>query len=195
MKIIGVDVGGTFTDIILTCSETGEQFVHKVPSTPESQDLAVVRGVQEILKQQEIKSEDIGLVIHGTTVATNAMLERKGARVVLLTTAGLEDVLEIGRQNREDIYDLAAFRTEPLVKREDRIGVLERINSEGTVLAELRQNDIKDIIKELIAKNPDSVAISLLFSFKNQVHERMLLESLRRNMKSYIVASSEVLPE
>ncbi|MFW9981679.1 MAG: hydantoinase/oxoprolinase family protein, partial [Candidatus Thorarchaeota archaeon] len=79
--------------------------------------------------------------------------------------------------------------------REDRIGVLERINSEGTVLAELRQNDIKDIIKELIAKNPDSVAISLLFSFKNQVHERMLLESLRRNMKSYIVASSEVLPE
>ncbi|MHA2179696.1 MAG: hydantoinase/oxoprolinase N-terminal domain-containing protein [Candidatus Thorarchaeota archaeon] len=135
MKIIGVDVGGTFTDVILTCQETGEQYVHKVPSTPLCQDHAVFHGVREILTQHDISPEDIELVVHGTTVATNAMLERKGARVVLLATEGLEDVLEIGRQNRDDIYNLEASRAQPLVKRDDRIGVRERINSEVSLTA------------------------------------------------------------
>lgn len=195
MKIIGVDVGGTFTDVILTCTDTGEQFVHKVPSTPESQDIAVTRGVQEILQKHNITQDDIGLIVHGTTVATNAMLERRGARVILLTTAGLEDVLEIGRQNREDIYNLHASRAEPLVKRENRIGVKERINSEGNVLLELSNNSVSDIVKDVNGRNPDAIAISLLFSFKNQNHERELLQSLRTNTDSYVVASSEVLPE
>ncbi|MHA2026939.1 MAG: hydantoinase/oxoprolinase family protein [Candidatus Thorarchaeota archaeon] len=195
MKIIGVDVGGTFTDIILTCQETGEQYVHKVPSTPESQDLAVTQGIQEILLKYDIRSDDIGLVVHGTTVATNAMLERKGAKVELIATAGLEDVLEIGRQNRQDIYDLRASRAEPLVDREDRIGVNERINSEGGILVALSKDSITDVVRKINQKKPDSIAISLLFSYKNQSHEKALLESLSKSTNSYVVASSNVLPE
>ncbi|MHA2047510.1 MAG: hydantoinase/oxoprolinase N-terminal domain-containing protein, partial [Candidatus Thorarchaeota archaeon] len=195
MKIIGVDVGGTFTDVILTCQETGEQYVHKVPSTPLSQDYAVSQGVREILTQHDISPEDIELVVHGTTVATNAMLERKGARVVLLATEGLEDVLEIGRQNRDDIYNLEASRAQPLVKRDDRIGVRERINSEGGVLMNLSDSSIDEVINQVLNRNPDSVAISLLFSFKNQNHERKLLEALRARFDAYSVISSEVLPE
>ena len=195
MKIIGVDVGGTFTDVILTCSETGEQYVHKVPSTPESQDLAVKQGVQEILAKNNIEHGDVSLVVHGTTVATNAMLERKGARVVLVSTEGLEDVLEIGRQNRENIYNLVASRAEPLVNRNDRIGVSERIGSEGGVLLELTKNAVDEVISRVNQRKPDSVAISLLFSFKNQEHESRLFESLSKNSDSYIVTSSDVLPE
>jgi len=115
MKIIGVDVGGTFTDIILTGSDTSLQYVHKVPSIPGNQEIAAIKGINEILEQSDIKHDDISLVIHGTTVATNAMLERKGANVVLLTTRGLEDILEIGRQQRDDIYALSASRPVPLV--------------------------------------------------------------------------------
>ena len=150
MKIIGVDVGGTFTDVILVCTETGAQYVHKVPSTPESQDIAVTKGVTEILETHHIDSQDVDLVVHGTTVATNAMLERKGARVVLLTTKGLEDVLEIGRQDRNDIYNLHAKRAEPLVTREDRIGVTERLDSEGKVVLELNDSTIESVISSAI---------------------------------------------
>ncbi|MHA1576199.1 MAG: ROK family protein, partial [Candidatus Thorarchaeota archaeon] len=134
MKIVGVDVGGTFTDIIMIDSETGHQFVHKVPSTPESQEQAVIRGIEEILQRAEVDANEVGLVVHGTTVATNAMLERKGANVCLLTTKGFEDVLEIARQNREDIYDLYARKPEPLVTRDNRIGIAERIDFEGSIL-------------------------------------------------------------
>ena len=194
MKIIGVDVGGTFTDVILVCTETGSQHVHKVPSTPESQDIAVTKGVTEILKTHQIDSQDVDLVVHGTTVATNAMLERKGARVVLLTTEGLEDVLEIGRQNRDDIYNLHAKRAEPLVAREDRIGVNERLDSEGKVVLELNASTIERVTSSAIKRKPDSVAISLLFSFHNQDHEKKLLQAFSSS-DLYVVASSDVLPE
>ena len=194
MRIIGVDVGGTFTDVILVCTETGAQHVHKVPSTPESQDIAVTKGVTEILETHHIDFQDVDLVVHGTTVATNAMLERKGAKVVLLTTEGLEDVLEIGRQDRDDIYNLHAKRAEPLVAREDRIGVTERLDSEGKVVVELNDSTIEKVTSSAIKRKPDSVAISLLFSFHNQSHEKKLLNALS-NSDLYIVASSDVLPE
>lgn len=194
MRIIGVDVGGTFTDVILVCTETGAQYVHKVPSTPESQDIAVTKGVTEILEKHHIDPHDVDLVVHGTTVATNAMLERKGAKVVLLTTEGLEDVLEIGRQNRDEIYNLHAKRAEPLVAREDRIGVSERLDSEGKVVLELNDSTIESVISNAIKRQPDSVAISLLFSFHNQDHEKKLLHALSTS-DLYSVASSDVLPE
>jgi N-methylhydantoinase A len=194
MKVIGVDVGGTFTDVILVCTETGAQYVHKVPSTPQSQDIAVTKGVTEILETHHVNPQDVGLVVHGTTVATNAMLERKGAKVALLTTEGLEDVLEIGRQNRKDIYSLHATRAEPLVAREDRFGVSERLDSEGNVVLELNDSTIESVISKVVKRRPDSVAISLLFSFRNQDHEKKLLRALSPS-DLYVVASSEVLPE
>ena len=115
MKIVGIDVGGTFTDFLLIDTITGEQAIYKISSTPESQDIAVKNGLIRLLKQEKVQAEEITLIVHGTTVATNAMLQRKGARVCLITTAGLEDVLEIGRQNRDEIYSLHASRPQPLL--------------------------------------------------------------------------------
>lgn len=195
MKIIGVDVGGTFTDIILIDATTGQQYVHKVPSTPENQEIAVINGIDGLLNKHNLSHEDVSLVVHGTTVATNAMLERKGAKVVLLSTEGLEDVLEIGRQHREDIYSLSASRPEPLVKRENRIGVKERLNSEGVPILDLNNENIDDAVKLVLERNPQSVAISLLFSFRNPSHEKMLMRELSYRSDAYIVASSDVLPE
>jgi N-methylhydantoinase A len=195
MRVIGVDVGGTFTDVILTDTATGQQLIHKVPSTPQSQEIAVIEGIQEILQDHNISPDEISLVVHGTTVATNAMLERKGAKVVLLSTEGLEDILEIGRQQREDIYALSASRPEPLVERENRIGVRERLNSEGEVIANLTQERITEAIDKVSQRNPLSVAISLLFSYLNPSHENLLLQRLQDSTDAYIVASSDVLPE
>ena len=195
MKIIGVDVGGTFTDIIMTDRETGRQSVHKVPSTPDSQEKAVIRGIEEILQREKINVDEVGLVVHGTTVATNAMLERKGAKVCLVTTEGFEDILEIARQNREDIYDLYARKPDPLVTRENRIGIEERIDSEGNILRPLENMEIKRVIEELHQLSPDAVAISFMFSFKEPEHEKKLLTAVKKEINCYSVASADVLPE
>ena len=195
MKIIGVDVGGTFTDVILTDSTTGQQYVNKVPSTPGNQELAVMQGIESLLRNHNLREEDVSLVVHGTTVATNAMLERKGAKVVLISTEGLEDILEIGRQHREDIYSLSASRPEPLVDRENRIGVKERLDSEGVPILDLNNESIDDVVKLVLERNPQSVAISLLFSFRNPSHEKILKKKLDEKSDAYIVASSDVLPE
>jgi len=195
MKIIGVDVGGTFTDIILSDSETGRQVVHKVPSTPESQDKAVTRGIVEILQKENIDPAEITLVGHGTTVATNAMLQRKGARVCLVTTKGFEDILEIGRQNRDDIYDICATRTTPLVERIDRYGIKERVDWKGEIIKNLDDVDIEELATKLKQVNPDAVAISLLFSFKFPEHEKLIADRIRKHLTAYTVISSDVLPE
>lgn len=195
MTVIGVDVGGTFTDIILVDMKSGDQYVHKLPSTPESQDIAVIRGISEILDKYDVDKDDVTLVVHGTTVATNAMLERKGARVVLVTTAGLEDVIEIGRQNRDEIYSVVATRSEPLVRRDDRIGVSERLDYEGRVLHSLTREEVERIGTNVAKRNPEAVALSLLFSYANPEHERVLLRHLQSSTDAYVVASSNVLPE
>ena len=172
MIVVGVDVGGTFTDVILTDTESGSQFVHKVPSTPESQDLAVIKGLSEILAKNSCDSSDIDLIVHGTTVATNAMLQRKGAKVCLVTTAGLEDVLEIGRQNRQDIYDLSASRPEPLVGRDDRLGIAERLDWSGAIVNDLQSDEVSRVVQSINEKDIDSVAVSLLFSLKHEKGHR-----------------------
>ncbi len=195
MKIIGVDVGGTFTDIIMTDTTIGQQVVHKVPSTPDSQDAAVAKGINEILEQNRVNANEVGLIVHGTTVATNAMLQRKGAHVILLTTAGLEDILEIGRQNRQDIYDLQAKRPEPLVTQGDRLGVRERLDENGSAIIPLLEEEIERIIAASAERQPDAVAISFVFSFRNPNHEQMLLKRIREATGIYAVASSDVLPE
>lgn len=195
MIVLGVDVGGTFTDIILANSDTGDTFVYKVPSTPESQDIAVIDGITEILRVNRIDPLAVSIVVHGTTVATNAMLERKGADVCLIATAGMEDVLEIGRQNREDIYDLYASRPSPVVRSQNRFGLRERIDSEGNPIIELTEEEIGRMVKTIVSRAPQSVAISLLFSFANPNHERMMAQALAGNPNLYVASSYEVLPE
>ncbi|MHA2254021.1 MAG: hydantoinase/oxoprolinase family protein, partial [Candidatus Kariarchaeaceae archaeon] len=181
--IAAIDVGGTFTDTIAISSD--EVFVFKIPSTPHNPLNAVISSVQRLKYVDE--------VIHGTTVATNAVLERKGAKVALVTTKGFADVIEIGRQNREDIYSLYPTRPEPLVPGSLRFEVDERIISDGSIEKDLTEGDLSKIREEIKEIHPESIAVCTLFSFLNPIHERKINEILKGIAP--ISLSSEVLPE
>ena len=174
MRLVGIDCGGTFTDFILF---DGRQVrTYKVLSTPDDPSRAVLDGLEEL--------GALGVeVVHGSTVATNALLERKGAKVTLVTTKGFEDLLEIGRQNRGALYDLGWTRPEPLIPRSRRIGVRERIDANGRVIEPLD----RAALKKVKGKN---VAICFLHSYANGRHEREAAKVLKG-----AVLSSEVLPE
>lgn len=184
---IGIDTGGTFTDFVWM--QEGKLSIFKLPSTPGQPSEAVLEGLSRI-----VQKESGFLVQHGSTVATNALLERKGARTALLTTQGFEDVLEIGRQNRPGLYDLSASRPAPLVEPRFRIGVKERLAWDGSVLLPLEEKSVHWLANKLEQLKPDSVAVVLLYSFINPEHERRLGEALRASKMS-VSLSCEVLPE
>ncbi len=183
--IIGIDTGGTFTDFFWL--ESGEIHVLKEPSTPDNPARAILNG----LRRAERK---FSIITHGTTVATNSVLERKGAEVLLLCTEGFEDVIEIGRQNRSDIYDLNVDRSAPLVDRDHRIGIPERMDFKGNVLKDLIISDeLIDQIKEIA---PDSVAVCYLFSYVDSTHEKRTRQIfMEAGLETYWSLSSEVIPE
>jgi N-methylhydantoinase A len=202
--IIGIDIGGTFTDFILL--RDGDIHVHKVPSTPRDLSQAVIRGVQELGQEADLvapkggpsrESTPLDIVfVHGSTVATNALLERKGARTALITTEGFEDMLEIGRQTRAAIYDLMQDRPQPLVPRELRFGVAERLDSSGKTLKALCRDEAHRVAEAIRASGAQAVAVSLLFSFMNPAHEELVKEALERlEPRPYLSISHEVLPE
>lgn len=184
---VGVDTGGTFTDFVVF--DGAELKVYKERSTPGNPAEAVLRGLQALGLGEEI------LMVHGSTVATNALLERKGARTALLTTAGFEDVLEIGRQARRAIYDLNVTKAEPLIPPELRFGVGERIGPRGEVLLPLDPGTIRAAAERVKAAGVESVAICLLHSYANPGHEIALAESLRREPGLFVTASHEVVSE
>ncbi|MBI4612405.1 MAG: hydantoinase/oxoprolinase family protein [Planctomycetes bacterium] len=185
---IGVDTGGTFTDLV--CLRNGRLEVHKVPSTPDDPSRAIALGLArwaDGLAGAE--------VVHGSTVGTNALLERKGAIVALLATAGFEDVLAIGRQDRPALYDLGVSREEPLVPEERRLGVRERTLFDGSVLAPLAPAEVERAVERLRSiPGLESVAISLLHSYANPEHERRLAEAAAP-LGLHLSVSSEILPE
>ena len=181
--IVGVDTGGTFTDTIAI--KENEIKVLKLPSTPDDPKLAVISSIERLGQTSE--------VLHGTTVATNAVLQRKGARVLLITTKGFKDVIEIGRQNREKIYSLYPTRPEPLVPPDLRFEINERIVADGSIETTLSKTDIEILIQELKGVEFDSIAICTLFSFLNNTHEVLLKRSLQGIAPLSI--SSEVFPE
>ncbi len=184
--IIGIDTGGTFTDFFWLDADGALQ-VLKEPSTPADPSQAIHRG----LKRAE---RHFSTIVHGTTVATNAVLERKGANVFLLTTKGFEDIIEIGRQTRSDIYDLNVDRPEPLVSRDARIGMPERMDSEGQALRKLKIPE--NIADRLRREQPESIAICYLFSFANPDHEQRTKAQLADlGIETYWSLSSEVIPE
>jgi len=169
--IVGIDTGGTFTDLIAFVG--GEIRTHKVRSTPDDPARAVLHGLRELLP------EDLPRVVtYGSTVATNALLERRGARVVLLTTAGFEDLIEIGRQNRPALYDLEPQPPQPLVPRRWRIGVAERMSFEGRVLTPLRPQAVRAAVRAIRRLKPQAVAVCFLHSYANPQHERQLRAAL-----------------
>lgn len=188
MRRIGVDTGGTFTDFVLL--QDGELVTLKVPSTPKRPEEAVLTGIRELLGESASDFE----LVHGTTVGTNALLERKGARTALLTTEGFEDVLEIGRQNRPGLYQLTASRPKPLIPRSLRFGVRERVTSSGEILIPLDRKRVRQVRAELRQQGVESIAVCYLFAFLEPTHERETAELLA-DLGLPISLSHEILPE
>ena len=195
MKIVGVDVGGTFTDFFVLDQKTSESFVFKTASTPENPADAIIDGLRALMDQSRLRPDEIGWIAHGTTVATNALLQRKGGRVALVTTKGFKDLLEIGRQIRPHMYDMQMDHAPPLVSRENRIEAAERMKSDGSVVEALRQENIDAIVCKVRESGADACAVCLLFSFVNPDHERALGEALATIPGLEISLSSDVQPE
>lgn len=169
---LGVDVGGTFTDLVLA---DGDQVrIAKVPSTPDDQAVGILAGVGQL----RVSPADLERLAHGTTVATNTVLERDGADVVLVTTAGFADLLTIGRQHRPALYDLQVRRPSPVVARGRVIEVAERLAADGSVLVALTDAEVERVVSAVAALDPDAVAICLLHGFRDPTHERRLAEAL-----------------
>ncbi|MBV0903177.1 hydantoinase/oxoprolinase family protein [Haloarcula salina] len=191
---VGVDIGGTFTDLV-TISD-GVVDVTKTPSTPATPETGVINGLEKLHELEGLRFGDVGFLAHGTTVATNAVLEGEWADTALVTTEGFRDALEIGRQARPDIYDFQSEKPTPVVERHRRYTVPERLDERGEVRRELDEAAVRDLAGDLSAADVDSVAISLLFSFENDDHERRVAELLEdEGVDASYSLSSSVLPE
>lgn len=189
---LGVDVGGTFTDLVAL--REGDLVVEKTPTVPGAQEEGVSAALDS-LPDREIGSSETDFFAHGTTVATNAVLERDWAETAMVTTRGFRDVLEIGRQTRPSLYDLMAEKPRPVVERRNRLEVRERMDERGEVLEPLDEEDVREVVEEIEDSEVGSVAVSLLFSYENPEHESMLKEVLESELDVYVSASSRVLPE
>ena len=191
---VGVDIGGTFTDFVVLHPENGRVRTFKLLSTPHDPAAAVLEGLGQM---PELTQTDKGVelhIIHGSTVATNALLERKGASTALVTTQGFGDLLQIGRQDRPALYDFAADPPTPLVPGAFRFEVDERITAQGEILKRLELSELDKIISQLKAGGIESVAVCLLFSFLHPQHERMIAKALRQE-GFFVSPSCEILPE
>ena len=189
---IGIDIGGTFTDFVVFRPDTGKITTFKLLSTPEDPAEAVLQGLKRIASSEATSPEFY--IIHGSTVATNALLEHKGATTALIATRGFRDVLQIGRQNRPALYDFSVDPPPPLIPARLRWEVDERVDHHGHVLASIDPLQVKSLVRELESKNIESVAVCLLFSFLRPDHERIIGEQLK-SANYFVSASSEILPE
>jgi N-methylhydantoinase A len=187
---VGIDTGGTFTDFVY---QAGRHLrIFKVASTPDDPSRAIAEGLERIAN--ELGGALTIEVVHGTTVGTNALLQRRGARTALVTTAGFEDVIEIGRQARPELYNLNAIKPPPLVATDLRFGITERVVASGEVIEPLRALDLKKLINKLRKANCDSIAVSLLFSFVYPEHEKKIARELKR-FGVPVSISHQILPE
>ena len=193
---IGVDVGGTFTDLVLLNEETGDVYETKVLTTSPNPAEGVLRAIKSALDNSKASGTEVRAIFHGTTIATNSLLERKGAKTALLTTKGFRDVLEIGRQKRPSLFDWSAEKPLPLVPRKWRYEVNERVNRDGSALASPDRDEIMSIVRQLEEEGIESVAVSFLFSFLNRQNEDFVGEILRKERPDLAISiSSQVLPE
>ena len=193
---VGVDIGGTFTDFVLEDVERGMLKLGKTLTTPADPSAAVVQGLERLLAENKLSARDLGVLVHGTTLATNAVIERKGARTGLLTTHGFVDVLAIGRESRYDYYNLQIELPEPLVPRRLRRGVRERVDRDGKVLTALDRDSLRREVDALLEAGVESIAISYLHSYRNPAHEResaAYIAGIAPNIS--LSCSSEVSPE
>ncbi|MDX6403817.1 MAG: N-methylhydantoinase [Blastocatellia bacterium] len=187
----GVDTGGTFTDFVFVAG--GELRIFKLASTPDDPSRAITEGLQRIAAETGSSLFQVE-VVHGTTVGTNALLQRRGARVALVTTAGFEDVIEIGRQARPELYNLNAVKPSPLVPNELRFGVRERVAASGEVLESLSAEDLEQLGERLKLSGCEAIAVSLLFSFVHPEHEQRIARALEP-LGVPLSISHQILPE
>src|SRR5215469_9242457 len=192
---LGVDVGGTFTDLVLV-TEDGRVITRKVLSTSGDYAEAIFAGIDDVLREADIAGASVEELIHGTTVATNAIIERRGARTGLVTTEGFRDLLEIGRLRLMRLYDMDQERPAPLVRRRWRFEVAERLDHRGKVIRPLDRDTLERAIAGIAAENLESVAVCLIHAYANPAHEHAVAASIRDRLPNvYITLSSEVLPE
>jgi N-methylhydantoinase A len=191
---LGVDIGGTFTDVALEIGE--RRFTGKILTTPHAPEDGVLAALRSVTAEAGVKPGEVGVIIHGTTLATNALIERKGARTALLTTEGFRDVVEIRHENRFEQYDVNIDLPPPLVPRRLRLPVRERIDAQGEVLVPLDESSVARAIETLAAQQVEAVAVGLLHSFTNPDHERRLGDAIARRLPQVAVTlSCDVSPE
>ena len=191
---LAVDIGGTFTDLAL--EHEGSRATVKVLTTPSAPEQGVMTGVRQILADAGLQPADIAIVIHGTTLATNAIIERKGAVTALITTEGFRDVLAMGNESRYDQYDLNIVLPTPLVPRHLRLPVAERLDNTGRVLLALDEPGLRALVPVLKREGVESIAIGFLHSFVNPAHERSARDILAAELPDIPISiSSDVSPE
>ena len=199
MNRIGIDVGGTFTDIVLVDDSTGQIWSTKVPTTPADRVFGAMHGFRRILELSGKTSAEIGFIGHGTTMATNMIVEGKGAKTALITTAGFRDILElrrVSRHDRADLYDLQFENPKPLVERRWRLEVAERLRPDGSIETPLDLGALASLVTKIKASDIEAVAICFLHSYVNPVHEKQAYEALKRLLpQHFITASHQVNPE
>ena len=193
---VGADIGGTFTDVALLGSD-GSIATAKVSSTPDDYGVAIIDGVTRLVRERGLDASDVEGVVHGTTVATNAILQRRGARTALITTAGFRDVLELARLRYSKLYDVNFVKAKPLVPRRLRFVVGERMGPRGEVKKPLDEDDARGVVERVRRAEVESLAICLLHSYANPDHERRLAEIAREVLPSsvFVTCSVDVLPE
>jgi len=193
---VGCDVGGTFTDFFAFDDASGRCCVHKTPSTPDNPGAAILQGLRDLCEAQAIAPGSIARLAHGTTVATNALIQRRGTPVALITTEGFRDLLEIGRQIRPKLYDLKADYPQPLAPRHQRFEISERIGAKGQVIKPLDDAAIDAVVAQIVEADVKAVAVCLLFAFVNPEHENRIGAALRKSVPGVDVSlSSDVQPE
>src|ERR1700732_540849 len=173
---LGVDIGGTFTDVALEAR--GRRYSAKILTTPEAPERAVLDAIHAVIREAALAPADMSIIIHGTTLATNAIIERKGAKTALLTTEGFRDTIEIRHENRFEQYDVNIDLPPPLVPRRRRYPVRERVDAGGKVLTPLDEGAVARVIEALAAEQVEAVAVGFLHSFTNPAHERRVGELL-----------------
>ncbi len=193
---IGVDVGGTFTDVCMFDQNSGDVVAYKLPTTPRDPSEAISDGIRDILRINNVTPQDVAYLAHGTTVATNATLERKGSKTGIITTKGFRDLIELARQTRASLYDTQVEKPIPIIHRKMRREVDERISADGSVFTPLDKHEVEEVVELLKAGGAESYAVCLLHSYINPIHEKKIKEIiLKKYPEAYVSISSEVLPE
>ena len=192
---VGVDIGGTFTDVVAVATGSGRTHHLKVPSSRSDPAAGVLSGLRALRDEAGIEPAAIGLLLHGTTLATNAIIERRLARTALVTTEGFRDVLEIGRHWREELYDPFLEQEEPLIPRELRFEVAERLAADGAVVTPLAAAAVDAVLAQLDRSGVESVAVVFLHSYRDPAHEQQLAARLRARDGWSVCASTELLRE